>query len=247
MFADFVVNHLDPHEKKSFIQITDCFNFFVIGGITESKDVLDISQIKSSFYQKYSDIFKDLDIDKFNFIDLVEYDKIVVSPNNITFGPFYNTDRPIYNHLQSTINFSDSSYVDYSDGLLFGTNFGESSVSNRNMSFDGLHISSELPHGFSLKFLRDKLYYSEYISYNIFSIIGISKVKLNWIEGIPNLESDSFIDPNKIDSVMKDVFDFDMKLIHEKVKNYNFIDDILQPLSEKPWLVKDKVSELYII
>ena len=51
-----------------------------------------------------------------------------------------------------------------------------------------------------------------------------------------------------VKSMVLDVFDFDLTRFNTKyLKNYDFSNEIDNQLSEKPWLVKDKLSELIII
>jgi hypothetical protein len=43
-----------------------------------------------------------------------------------------------------------------------------------------------------------------------------------------------------------DNFDLNVSLLKEKMSNYNLLDDILDPMGDKPWLVKDKIKGLII-
>lgn len=247
LFADFILNELDPLNKLSIIQVTDCFNFLVIGGKTESKNILDLSDIKNKFNDKYGNNFNFIDIVKLNIIDLIVYDVSVDVPKNITFGNFYNSERPIYYSSQMKLPEKSYSYNEYDgDNVLYSCEFIDSENFDNNIKQEPIHISSEFPHGYSFENLRTKFYYSEYISLNLFSIMGISKIKLTWVGDSVNLTSDSFIDSDYIDSMMKDVFNFDSVEFTKKIKEYQILNDILLPFESKPWLIKDKISELFI-
>lgn len=246
LFADFILLNLDPFNKLSLIQVTDCGNFLVIGGYTESKDILDISVLKEKFNEKYKNIFKGLKISKMNVIDLIIYDKKPDVPESITFGQFYNNERPIYHSSQLNAELDNYSFNEYNDGLSFFSEIKNCNSMIESIVPESLHITSEFPHGFSIKNVRNKLYYSEYVSLNLFTIMGISKIKLNWNSNSVDLYSDSYINNEYIDSLMKDVFNFDVDSFNVKIKGYDFLNDILLPNEKKPWLVKNKAGELFI-
>lgn len=236
LFSDFIITKLGPKNILSQIQVTDCNNFLVIGGFTESKDILNLIEVKNEFSVKYNELFKDLSVEKMNLIDLIIYDKKPIVPDVIDFGNFYNSKRPIYHNDQIDTLKENMVYNDYYDSLF-----------TKYKSNEPLHVSSEFPHGYSLNYVRDKFYYSEYVSINLFTIMGITKIKLNWNNNDIKLISDSFIDQNHVESIMLDVFDFNLDKFNKKIKEYQLVDDILLPFDQKPWLIKDKVNELFII
>jgi hypothetical protein len=43
-----------------------------------------------------------------------------------------------------------------------------------------------------------------------------------------------------------DVFDFDMLVFNDKIKDYNIMEDITNPLGDKPWLIKDRLKDLIL-
>ena len=52
----------------------------------------------------------------------------------------------------------------------------------------------------------------------------------------------------KIKSMVLDVFDFNIQRFEKKyLKGYDISNDLDTQLETKPWLVGDKISELYII
>lgn len=244
LFADFIVSHLDSNNILSQIQVTDCQNFIVVGGKSEYEDILDISKVKDKFISQFGDIYKSVGLEKLNIIDLIEYQKSPDIPKSNFFGDYYNTSRPIYNDSQIMAELKDKSYIDLDSSVReISTNLR----SNYAISYEPYHISSEFPYGFSINNLRNKLYYMEYVSLNLFSIQGMTKTRFVWDENDIILRADSFIEEEHIESIMKDVFDFDLLSFNTKIKEYNILEDIINPKSEKPWLLKDKVNELYII
>ena len=47
-------------------------------------------------------------------------------------------------------------------------------------------------------------------------------------------------------SMTLDVFDFDMLMFNDMIKDYNIIEDITNPFDKKPWLVRDKIKDLIL-
>lgn len=244
LFADFILSFLEPFDKLSQIQVTDCKNFIVVGGKTSYGEVLDITKIKNLFINKYGEIYKSVGLEKLNIIDLIEYQTIPVVPKSLYLGQFYHTERPIYSESQISLKFKDESYI--SPDVIV-----RESLENYNCStpthYESFHLTSEFPYGYSIKNTRDKLYYCEYVSVNLFTILGTESLEYFWSDESIELKSKSFISVEKLDSLMKDVFDFELEGFLKSFENYQFSDDILKPLNSKPWLVKDKVKELYII
>jgi hypothetical protein len=243
LLADFILTYLDPHDSLSHISVTDCVNFIVIGGNTEFSEILDLSVIKQDFSKKFQKYFPNITLDKINFIDIIEYGKKPNETNCLTFGKFFNSERPMYHTEQLKYDNDDYFYSDFDNNLkIFSNNcvYSEFGFAH-NVE---MHLSSEFPHGYSIKNNRNKLYYSEYVANNLFSIIGISHIEINWVNDVKTLISDSFIDNTKINSMMLDIFDFNLNKFNEKLKEYQLTDDILLPKESKPWLNKDKVNEL---
>ena len=68
------------------------------------------------------------------------------------------------------------------------------------------------------------------------------------------MEEDNQIDINAntiypkkdIISMVLDVFDFEMLVFNDKIKDYNIMEDITNPFGDKPWLVKDKLKDLIL-
>jgi hypothetical protein len=82
LFADYVLKSI-PFDEDSIIQIADCNNFYVIKGITSYNIPLDISKLSDEFCEKFS-------IKSVNTIDLIEYNKKIVSKKDYTFTLFNN-------------------------------------------------------------------------------------------------------------------------------------------------------------
>lgn len=74
LFSEFILSKINKSEN-SIIQVTDCGPFFVVNGLTTSKDVLDLNKLKDEFTNWFSDILTDVGVETINLIDLIKYDE----------------------------------------------------------------------------------------------------------------------------------------------------------------------------
>jgi hypothetical protein len=246
LFADFIIKEINP-KYNSIIQVTDLNYFFIVNGITESKEILDLSKIKDKFISEYQHILKTNGItDNFNIMDLIMYDKKIINSEDRELSiNYYNSSRPIYNpNIINSIEENTLS-VDFTHSPQFEINYN--SVNNyNNFVFSELQISSSFPHGYSLKMGRSLLYYGEYIVYNIFNTIFTDEISFNITNkkdnnGYPifKIHCESIFETSTIESLISDDFDFDFDKFEKSLVNYDFCDDIKKPTEVKPWLVKD--------
>jgi hypothetical protein len=99
---------------------------------------------------------------------------------------------------------------------------------------------------------RQELYYSEYICNQLFDTTLTDKITFKYSS--IKIDEDNQIDVNtatlfpkkSIISMVLDVFDFDMLVFHDKIKDYNIIEDITKPFDKKPWLIRDKIKDLIL-
>lgn len=216
LLADYVVSKLGS-DVKSIIQITDCNSFYVINGITETSKILDIPSIVSDFETRFSSF---LDGKKINTIDLISYGEEPKLNENIWFS-FINEEKILCKLF------------------IIGD------------EFETLQVSSSFPHGYSKDSDRNKLYYSEYICNQLFSVIHSDEIDFMFgskqdEDQIIKIKGNSIFSDSDIESVVLDVFDFDLESFKEIIKDYDLMDDLLNPLSNKPWLVKDKIRDMVI-
>lgn len=160
---------------------------------------------------------------KINTIDLIKYDSEPESNKNIWFTFFYDNNIV---YLKKMIE--------------------------NDFDVDPLQVSSEFPFGYSKKIDRNKLYYSEYICYQLFSVITSNTVKFKFSTDIldesPNIEiiGDSRFDLSVIKSMVLDVFDFDLNVFEGTIKDYNIMRDLTDPFESKPWLKFDMKKDMWI-
>lgn len=99
------------------------------------------------------------------------------------------------------------------------------------------------------------MYYSEYICNQLFSSLKTDKItfKISDIKDdngdldIQVVSSSPYL-TEQVRSMVLDVFDFNIKrFVNTTLKKYDLSKEIDTQLETKPWLVKDRISELYII
>ena len=74
------------------------------------------------------------------------------------------------------------------------------------------------------------------------------KIKLQSIEEDIELEiqTKSMYKTETVKNLILDVFDFDLKVFKEKLKNYNILEDIINQDGDKPYLVQDRLQDVII-
>jgi len=257
LLADYIMIEISEKDKyDTIIEVTDCGRFFVFNGMTSRKDLLNISDLLNKFKTEYESLVNSLGYDNFNIIDLVIYDNQLIKKEEFWFD-FYNTNRPIFS--DKIINFlnSDLSKLKYQkleDGhnLNVELDFSEENTNSLNyFTYTPMTISSEFPHGYSFNMGRNHYYYSEYVVNQLFTTLMCNRIsfrsstKIN-SDGDLNIEvlTNSIYSNDKIKSLILDVFNFDLHKFKKLISEYNYIEDLTKPLSEKPWLKKDQLKNI---
>ena len=239
LIADLILTELNKVKNyNTVVQVTDCGNFYVINGKTESKDILDLDIIRQTLINNFKDIS---DWSKnINFIDLIEYDVELNKPSHLYIDKLYYSERPVYS--QEQINH----YRNNTDFLYCEQNF-DLYVSKKDSIDNTLSISSSFPYGYSYSMGRNLLCYSEYIMYNIGGIKNLDVVGIEY--NLTGLEIDfifsgnSYVKSEVFKSMIKDYFDFDFS----RFEYNNYIKEIMDPMGPKSWLVRDVKSEIVIV
>jgi hypothetical protein len=259
LFADFLVKEINKTNNYDVvIEVTDCGKFFVVNGMTNSDKILDIVTVKETFLETNKLLLKNFGYENVNIIDLIVYNRDLKKKTDYTFD-FYNSERRIYhNDILVTILENPQpkfNSITYHNRLEYELDYSEDDTSNLDyFTYSPLNITSEFPHGYSLSMGRQELYYSEYICNQLFDVILSTNqyTKLTFKYSSIKVDEDYQIDINvnsiypkkDIISMVLDVFDFDMLLFNDKIKDYNIMEDITNPFCEKPWLVKDRIKDL---
>jgi len=260
LFADFLVKEINKTNNYDVvIEVTDCGKFFVVNGLTNTDKILDMIQVKDDFYKEYQTLLDQFNYTNLNIIDLIMYEQELIKKFEYVFD-FHNSSRPIY-HIGLINDLIDNpqpkfNSVSYNNNRLeYELDFSEDDTSNLSYyTYSPLNISSEFPHGYSLSMGRQELYYSEYICNQLFDVILTDKITFKYSSVKSDEDGDFQIDitsnsihPKKdIISMVLDVFDFDMLVFNDKIKDYDIIEDLTKPFDNKPWLTKDKTKDLIL-
>ena len=74
LFADYILSKFDKSEN-TIIQVTDCENFVVVNGQTNSSKLVDMNELKVEFAEKFKDLMDSLKIESINLIDIIKYEQ----------------------------------------------------------------------------------------------------------------------------------------------------------------------------
>jgi hypothetical protein len=88
----------------------------------------------------------------------------------------------------------------------------------------------------------------------MYSLLGVDQLYFRYSNKLDENEdykikvvSNSLISKNSIESLILDVFDMDLTEFKEKLNSYQFFDDIVDPNSNKPYLVQDRLKDVVLI
>lgn len=238
LFADFLMNKLGI-ESNSIIHVTDNNNFFVINGITESKEFLGIHELKDEFNKQYKDV---LGQPISNTFDLIQYG-MDLTPKVKHKGLYYITSDNVGYHYSLLDNFELTGNTHYHNGL---TTYEE-------VESEYCPIHSEFPHGYSLEQGRLLYYYGKFISYNIaFKVLG-TKLELNILnqhndegEFLESVYLDSNYEDDKLKSYILDTFDFNYTKLREEIKKVDLSLEVTNPLDDFEFLKRKIKSDPYV-
>jgi len=257
LFSDYIVNEINKtHQYDVVVEVTDCGKFFVINGMTNSDKILDMVKVKETFLETYKSLLTNFGYENVNIIDLIVYDRDLKKKTEFVFD-FYKSERPIYhnNIIVNILEITQPKFnsITYNNKLEYELDYSEDDTTNLEYyTYAPLNISSEFPHGYSLSMGRQELYYSEYICNQLFNIILTDKLTFKYSsikvdeDNQIDINSNSIYPKRDIVSMVLDVFDFDILMFNDKIKNYDIMEDITNPFGDKPWLIRDKIKDLIL-
>jgi|688.fasta_scaffold16595_10 hypothetical protein len=224
LLADYILKHFND---DTLIEVIDCGSFLVVRGQTSITELIDLGPIKQSFLTTYPNF----EIKNLNLIDIIKYN--VENNSEPKWFRYYNSQRPIYSEKEILKN------------------------QKRKNKFEYPPISSisQFPHGFGLNYGRFDFYFGEYVSNHIQNITNSSQIELRYdnehvLEDLMlkfNLD-ESILSDNHVFSLLLDVFytKENINEIKSIIRNYDILNDILNPMSEKPWLIKNKIEDIIV-
>lgn len=217
LFADYILSKFDKSEN-TIIQVTDCENFVVVNGQTNSSKLVDMNELKVEFAEKFKDLMGSLKIESINLIDIIKY------------------EQEIPEFPRGWMDVNKSLYIEEYEPI------------------SEITINSEFPYGHSLGCGRGMYYYSHYIFNHMYSLLGVNKLYFKYSNKLDENEdykikviSDSRLPNDLIKNLVLDVFDMDLTEFKEKLSNYQFFNDILDPELNKPYLVQDRLEDIILI
>ena len=217
LFADYILSKFDKSEN-TIIQVTDCENFVVVNGQTNSSKLVDMNELKVEFAEKFKDLMGSLKIESINLIDIIKY------------------EQEIPEFPRGWMDVNKSLYIEEYEPI------------------SEITINSEFPYGHSLGCGRGMYYYSHYIFNHMYSLLGVNKLYFKYSNKLDENEdykikviSDSRLSNDLIKNLVLDVFDMDLTEFKEKLSNYQFFNDILDPDLNKPYLVQDRLEDIILV
>ena len=217
LFADYILSKFDKSEN-TIIQVTDCENFVVVNGQTNSSKLVDMNELKVEFAEKFKDLMDSLKIESINLIDIIKY------------------EQEIPEFPRGWMDVNKSLYIESYEPI------------------SEITINSEFPYGHGLGCGRGMYYYSHYIFNHMYSLLGVNKLYFKYSNKLDENEdykikviSDSRLPNDLIKNLVLDVFDMDLTEFKEKLSNYQFFNDILDPDLNKPYLVQDRLEDIILV
>jgi hypothetical protein len=252
LFADYIVKQINTTgQYDTTLDVTYCGKFFVVNGFTNREELIDMSQIKVKFMTEYTDYLNEFDIDNMNIIDLITYGVELEKKDEMWFK-FYPSSRILY--PQEVIDFDlNIPFHSISPDIVIELDYSQPGLSNYHFVYSPLNVTSSFPHGYSLTMGRDLLYYSEYIcshlnhNFRTGTINFKMSLKQNDDEDYNiSISTESVYKDSDLKSLILDVFDFNITKFRTSVKNYDITEDLTNPFVVKPWVTKDKMSEMFL-
>ena len=177
-----------------------------------------MNELKVEFAEKFKDLMSSLKIESINLIDIIKY------------------EQEIPEFSKGWMDVNKSLYVEEYEPI------------------SEITISSEFPYGHSLGCGRGIYYYSHYIFNHMYSLLGVDQLYFRYSNKLDENEdykikviSNSKISKSTIENLVLDVFDMNLLEFKEKLSNYNFFNDILDPDSVKPYLVQDRLEDVILM
>jgi hypothetical protein len=219
LFSDYILKSI-PSDEDSVIQVADCGNFYVVKGITSYNVPLDISKLSDEFCEKFSSHLENKKA--LNTIDLLEYDKKVITKEIYTFTLF-NNDNCFYSTKEESADKSE---------LIVVSEFphGYSLNQGRLLYYYTKHIVYNIPSNYPFSGLRFE--------------VPTDKEKLESDFKVFNLHTEEY-DENLKSSIL-DVFNFDTSVISNEIKKVDCYVEVTNPLDEYSFL-KERVKDFIII
>jgi len=215
LFADFILSKIDKKEN-SIIEIIDVGPFFIVNGITSSKDVLDINSIQDEFCLLFDEYLSIYENKNFNFIDIIKYNQEILSKNYET----YKINKIVYENKKK-----NNELISVKSEFPFGYSLN----TGRSIYYYYLYILNQISNTIG----------SKEIIINLIENKNDDEIDLK-------IKCNSIFSDKTIKNLILDVFDFDLIKFNEKFNDYIFYEDVISQNFNKPYLVQDKLKDIII-
>ena len=217
LFADYILSKFNKKDN-TIIQVTDCETFIVVNGITTSKDVLDLNEIKYEFSNWFDDVLTEVNRKNLNVIDIIKYDQDIKDFDK----KWVSVHRDLYVIDEEPISeLNCNSEFPYGYSL----NCGRSIVYYSNYIFNHMYSLLNVDQAY--------FYYTTEQNEDEDPKIRVS--------------CNSHINNNKIESLILDVFDMDLVSFVNGFDEYDFYQDVFDQTKDKPYMVQDRLKDVIII
>jgi len=227
LFADYILGYFD---HTTVIEVSDCGPFLVVMGETELTKVVDLAPIKENFLKEYPNY----NLENLNIIDIISYN--VENTYKGQWFKYYNNERPIYSE-------SEIRKI-------------ENNKEKIKFVYPAMTITSQFPHGYGLDKGRFDYYFGEYVTNHILNVTNADSIEIKYLPSLGvedlvlklNLEN-SLLGKKYVLSLLLDTFYTKENLseLRKLVENYNILEDLKNPLDEKPWLIKNKIDDIVVV
>jgi hypothetical protein len=189
-----------------------------VNGITTSNKEINLNDLKMEFIESFNELFDSLGVKEINVIDIIKYEQSIES------------------FKKGWVSVNKTQYVTEEEPI------------------SEINVSSEFPYGHSLGCGRGIYYYSHYIFNHMYYLLGVDNLYFFYSNELDKdedykikISSDSKIDRKTIKNLILDVFDMDLTKFNERLLNYDFLKDILDPESPKPYLIQDRLEDIILL
>lgn len=227
--ANIIVDEIGI-QYSSIIKVFDFKNFFVIKGRTNSKEILNLKDITNKFHEKYEGVTEFSKIT--NTIDLIEYDCKIEDVKSISVTLF-NSDKCDYHYEQIEYFQKENKSNDFCNLLI--------ELNENDMVYE-----SHFPNGYSFSQGKSLYYFIKKLFYSLPSSYPFTTLTITVDE---NSTDDNFIKvfnhfsrehDEILQSCILDSLDFNVIQVIEEMKKVDSNFDLVNPLSEHPYLKDGK-------
>lgn len=224
LLSDFLLKKIGLN-SNTVLQVTDCVNFFVINGISDTNNFINTKEILDEFNLQYKNILSKPISHSFDF---VKYGLDLEPVDFLKRKYFLTSDNTSYHYTLIDLFKKDNT-----------KNYVYNDISSYEEKLPPeLSVSSDFPHGYSLKQGRTLHYYGKMISYNLSGISLCVELEMNLYTRKNDLKENMFdlncedFNQETLTSFILDTFDFNYDKMEKEISLVDLSDEVFNPLDE---------------